>query len=99
MHSDLINIVHNLVLEESVPAKELAKEIGKPYSTLLREVNPYDEGAKLGVDTMLNIMKYTRNVEPLKYMAAELGYSLVRAADDGGMSALSGDRKANDKTM
>lgn len=49
MRSDLIKILHNLVLDNPTPAKVLAKEIGKPYSTLLREINPYDTGAKLGV--------------------------------------------------
>lgn len=77
MRSDLIKILHNLVLDNPTPAKVLAKEIGKPYSTLLREINPYDTGAKLGVETLLQIMKYTKNVAPLEYMANQLGYSLV----------------------
>ncbi len=77
MRSDLIKILHNLVLDNPTPAKVLAKEIGKPYSTLLREINPYDTGAKLGVETLLQIMKFTKNVTPLEYMANQLGYSLT----------------------
>ncbi len=77
MQTGLIALVHEIVLESELPAKALAEEIGKPYSTLLREVNPYDRGAKLGVETLLRIMLRTRNVSPLAYMANMLGYSLV----------------------
>jgi len=76
MRSDLIKVVHNIVLDSPTPAKALAKEIGKPYSTLLREINPYDTGAKLGVETLLQIMHFTGNVTPLEYMADQLGYVL-----------------------
>lgn len=78
MLSELTKIVHNIVLDNSVPAKALAKEIGKPYSTLLREINPYDTGAKLGVETLLHIMKCTGNVKPLEFMAEQMGYRLER---------------------
>ena len=78
MLSKLTQIVHTMVLDSPVPAKALAKEIGKPYSTLLREVNPYDTGAKLGVETLLQLMKTTGNPEPLEYMASQMGYRLER---------------------
>ena len=77
MLSELNKIVHELVLNNPLPAKALAKEIGKPYSTLLREINPYDGGAKLGVETLLEIMRLTGNVEPLMFMARELGYNIT----------------------
>lgn len=77
MRSDLIKIVHTMVLDSPIPAKALAKEIGKPYSTLLREINPYDGGAKLGVETLLHIMQCTGNTKPLEFMAEQLGYSLM----------------------
>lgn len=76
MRSELIKILHNMVLDNAMPAKVLAKEIGKPYSTLLREINPYDTGAKLGVDTLMQIMKHTKNVAPLEYMAEQFGCKL-----------------------
>ncbi|MEG6504515.1 phage regulatory CII family protein [Nitratidesulfovibrio sp. 1201_IL3209] len=76
MLSELTKIVHSIVLDSPTPAKALAKEIGKPYSTLLREINPYDTGAKLGVETLLEIMKHTGNIRPLEYMARQLGYRL-----------------------
>lgn len=74
---ELTRIVHTSILESPIPAKVIAKKIGKPYSTLLREVNPYDEGAKLGVETLLQILKITGDTAPLEYMAAELGMELV----------------------
>ncbi len=77
MRSELTKIVHSLVLDSHIPAKALAKEIGKPYSTLLREINPYDTGAKLGVETLFQIMQQTGNVSPLEYMASKLGLKLV----------------------
>ena len=75
MVSELSTLIHNLVLDNPVPAKDLAKAIGKPYSTLLREVNPYDTGAKLGAETLLQIMMQTGDTKPLEYMAGKLGYS------------------------
>ena len=77
MVSELSTLIHNLVLDNPVPAKDLAKAIGKPYSTLLREVNPYDTGAKLGAETLLQIMLQTGDTKPLEYMAGKLGYALV----------------------
>jgi hypothetical protein len=77
MVSELSTLIHNLVLDNPVPAKDLAKAIGKPYSTLLREVNPYDAGAKLGAETLLQIMLQTGDTKPLEYMAGKLGYSLT----------------------
>ena len=77
MSTELVKILHELVLENRIPAKALAKEIGKPYSTLLREINPYDNGAKLGVETLLQLMKATNSVAPLEYMAEQMGYPLT----------------------
>ncbi|MDL2307519.1 amino acid-binding protein [Desulfovibrio sp. OttesenSCG-928-C06] len=77
MSTELVKILHELVLENRIPAKALAKEIGKPYSTLLREINPYDNGAKLGVETLLQLMKATSSVAPLEYMADQMGYALA----------------------
>ena len=73
MRTELTKLIHSLILESHIPAKVLAKELGKPYSTLLREINPYDSGAKLGVETLLQIMQITDNLEPLQYMAEVLG--------------------------
>ena len=76
MSNDLITTVHDLVRESPIGAKAIAQAVGKPYSTLLREVNPYDTGAKLGAETLMHIMKTTGNVTPLEKMALEMGYRL-----------------------
>ncbi len=83
--SQLTQIVHTVVLEDLKPARKVAEEIGKPYSTLLREVNPYDQSAKLGIETLLDIMQCTGNVTPLEYMAEQLGYRLSDEATGGRM--------------
>jgi hypothetical protein len=77
MDNSLVNSVHDIVLESSLGAKSIAQAVGKPYSTLLREVNPYDSGAKLGAETMMSIMKITGNIAPLKIMANEMGYTIL----------------------
>lgn len=82
MHTSLIKILHQAVLNSPVPAKALAEEIGKPYSTLMREINPYDTGAKLGAETMFQIIKHTRDVAPLEYMANQMGFVLVQAKSE-----------------
>ncbi len=73
-------VTQSVVLEGKTPAKQIAQEINKPYSTLLREVNPFDSSAKLGVETVLEIMKVTSDIEPLRFLARELGFDLVPAA-------------------
>ena len=53
------------------------KQSVSPYSTLMREINPYDKGAKLGVETFMAIIETTGDTTPLKVMAHELGYELI----------------------
>ena len=86
MANDLITTVHDLVLESPIGAQAFAQAVGKPYSTLLREVNPYDTGAKLGAETLMHIMKTTGNISPLEKMASEMGYRL-EPNKKGGASA------------
>lgn len=70
-------LMHNVILDSPIPPKLLAKQIDKPYSTLLREVNPYDRGAKLGVETFIDILKATGNTAPIEFIANELGLEVV----------------------
>lgn len=65
------------ILKSNVPPKDIAKTIGKPYSTLMRELNPIDTKAKLSVDTFIDIMKCTGDLTPLEVMAEELGCKVV----------------------
>jgi hypothetical protein len=74
---NLTKKVQDMVLEGRIPAKMVCKQIKKPYSTLLRELNPFDSHAKLGAETMFEIVKATHNVSVLEFMARELGYTLM----------------------
>lgn len=57
MISEFSQMIHCMVLESPISARDLAKAVGKPYSTLLREINPYDSGAKLGVETYFQLLE------------------------------------------
>lgn len=77
MPTEFAKIIHAMVVESAVPVKELARRIGKPYSTLLREANPYDERAKLGVETFIQLIKATGDISPMEHIARELDLELV----------------------
>lgn len=53
----LSEVISDLVHESGLPLKAIAAEIGKPYTTLYRELDANDEGCKLGVDTMLLLIR------------------------------------------
>ncbi|MGE4290666.1 MAG: phage regulatory CII family protein [Desulfovibrio sp.] len=91
MHAyDLTRIIQQSILEGGKPAKVIAEEIGKPYSTMLREANPFDTTAKVGVETLMDLMKATGNLAPLRYMAAKFGFDLVRKTDTASEDVFSG---------
>ena len=77
MNVELARIIHSVILDSPIPAKVLAKQVGKPYSTLLREANPYDSGAKLGIETLVELLKLTGDTRTIEYIANELGYDIV----------------------
>jgi len=97
---NLTKKMQDIVLEGHIPAKEVSRTIRKPYSTLLRELNPFDAHAKLGAETMFEIVKATHNVSILEFMARELGYtlrpldSLQQRARQGGTKARSRGQEA-----
>ena len=74
-------LIQDVVIHDPALIRQLARRTGKTYSTLLREANPYDAGAKLGVDTLLRIMQETGDIRPLEFMAECLGVSLVPMAE------------------
>lgn len=78
---ELTRIIQQSILEGRKPAKSVSEEIDKPYSTMLREANPYDTSAKVGVETLLDIMRITGDPAPLRYMARALGYELTPAQE------------------
>jgi len=76
MASEILYLSHCMALEAPQSARDIAHAVGKPYSMLLREINPYDTGARLGVETLLELMRVIGNLTPLRYMAQELDCSL-----------------------
>ena len=62
--SKVIKAIHETVVNGKMPSKAIASAIGKPYSTLLRETNPLDPGAKLGVETFIAIIEATGDSTP-----------------------------------
>ena len=74
--SGLCDLIQEVVLSSKIKPREIAERIGKPYSTLMRECNPNDDCAKIGVETLLSIMQVTGNFEPLKELASRCGYNI-----------------------
>lgn len=46
--NEFYQIIQDSVSRNPIGAKAVAVKIGKPYSTMMREVNPNDKGAKVG---------------------------------------------------
>ena len=76
---ELAKLLPKLLSDLPIQPRKLSQEIGKPYSTLMREVNPMDSSAKLGVLTMFEIMLITGDTSPLEFMAEAMGYHLTPA--------------------
>ncbi|WP_421904074.1 phage regulatory CII family protein [Maridesulfovibrio sp.] len=68
--------IQDLVMNGPVSLEELAERLGKTPKTLAREVNPDDKKAKLGAETLVEIMRITGGVEPLRLMAEELDLTI-----------------------
>ena len=77
---NVTKVVQDCILDSGIQAKVVAQKINKPYSTLMREINPFDMSAKLGAETLLEIMKVTHDIRPLQYMAQEMGFTLDAGA-------------------
>jgi len=77
---NVTKVVQDCILDSGIQAKVVAEKINKPYSTLMREINPFDTSAKLGAETLLEIMKVTADIRPLQFMAKEMGYTLAGMA-------------------
>lgn len=69
--------LREIVLGHNDGAKEIAWRIPVPYSTLLREINPNDGGAKVGVDRFYHIMRATNDYSPLESLANMCGFALI----------------------
>ena len=74
---ELTRIIQDSVLGSSTNSREIAKKIDKPYPTLMREINPEDTGAKVGVNDLIPLMEVTGNIEPLTYLANSMKFLLI----------------------
>lgn len=76
------NEVARIVKQSKFSTKEVAARIGKNYKTLKRELNICDDGAKLGFDTAMDIMRVCNDYSPLQAMAAITEHHLSRITND-----------------
>lgn len=74
--NEFYQLIQDTVSRSPIGAKAVAVKIGKPYSTMMREVNPNDKGAKVGADTLMDIVRATKDISPLVFMAKSLGTGL-----------------------
>lgn len=89
MNSDFFNTIplsevcSRMVDDSGRPLKAIAAEIGKGYSTLYRELDATDEGGKLGVDTLLPLiracihMPFKSAPAPVIWLNSKCGFKAV----------------------
>ena len=65
-YNTLSEVVSDMIENGNKPIKAIAADIGKPYSTLKRELNVDDDMAKLGADALLGIMASCGSIAPLE---------------------------------
>lgn len=75
---ELAPIVQKLFYDIPLQPHDIATRVRKPYTTLMREMNPYDDRAKLGLLTYFDITYLTGCMHVLEYMANRLGYKLTK---------------------
>lgn len=71
----LLEKIQTIVCEYG--AEAMAQELGKPYKTLMRELNPNDAGAKLGLIDFLQIIRISKDYFPLQMIAKRFNKILV----------------------
>ena len=75
-------LIQDVVISKPAQVQKLARRVGKTYSALVREANPYDSGAKLGAETLMRIMEVSHDMRPLMYMAKKLGVELRKIPEE-----------------
>lgn len=69
----LARLVYAMTDNSGLHVSELAQRLGCPTSTLGRELNPDDEGAKLGLARFVALTAETGDFAPLDYVESCLG--------------------------
>lgn len=64
-------------------ASLIAELLGKPYTTLMNELNPEQPGAKFGAELLLPVMELTDSDEPLHYLAKRRGGVFIKLSKAG----------------
>jgi hypothetical protein len=77
MPKTILSAIREMVRTSGKPAKALAKEIGRPYSSFMRELSQTDRGAKFGVELLLPLMQACDSILPLRFLAAHLDCRVV----------------------
>ena len=78
MSANLISAVHDLVLESGLGAKNIAAGFHAQIQVDGNNIKILDDGAKLGAETLVDIMRVTGNIQPLEHIAEQFGYELKR---------------------
>ena len=81
---ELSLLIQRVVRKDPARIPYLAKFAGKRCSTLLREADPHNTRAKMGIDTLLAVMEASEDVSPLAYMAHKMGLRLVKFPERDG---------------
>jgi hypothetical protein len=81
MGKEIYRVIREMVMRVPKTAKDVAEEVGKPYPTLMRELNAMDSNAKLGVELLLPLMKSCQSVLPLRFLASRMGCRVVTLPD------------------
>ena len=79
-HMALLIVIHDMLTSSLIPTRDIADIIGKPYPTLMREANPNDHGAKMSIETLIDLMLVTGDFKPIEEIARILGGRFVRVA-------------------
>lgn len=65
--------LQDIVLTGDMPMKVISEKINKKYSTLMRELSPWDDYVKLGLSTAIAIIKVTKDRRILELILEECG--------------------------
>ena len=74
---DIYEIIEDMIDRSGKSRREIAEDTGKEYSTLRRELNPFDQNAKLGVEMLIPLMRSTGRIDALHFLAERMGLRLV----------------------
>ncbi|QLA19049.1 phage regulatory CII family protein [Desulfolutivibrio sulfoxidireducens] len=77
MPDSIMDVLREMVRASGKPAKALARELGKPYTTFMRELSQADTGAKLGVELLLPLMRACDSILPLRFLASRMDCRVV----------------------